>query len=162
MKVCKPPGDPVLWGLRSRLPSRQPLPLVLHRAHEWICCCCCPDHQLEYLSLGEKKMMRRDVNRKLPKMKLNLQSLRSHLSEKSTGSTALSVFLFSLLLFLLFFFPLLLFLLFFFFFLCYRITEALAKKEEAPHLLLGSLSFRFSLTACWLSRALLFFFHVGL
>lgn len=134
MKVCKPPGDPVLWGLRSRLPSRQPLPLVLHRAHEWICCCCCPDHQLEYLSLGEKKMMRRDVNRKLPKMKLNLQSLRSHLSEKSTGSTALSVFLFSLLLFLLFFFPLLLFLLFFFFFFSATVLLRPLQRRKKPRI----------------------------
>lgn len=105
--------------------------------------------------------MRRDVNRKLPNMKLNLQSLRSHLSEKSTGSTALSVF-FSPATILTLLFPPATILTLFFFFPCYRITEALAKKEEAPHLLLGSLSFRFSLPACWLSRALLSFFHAGL
>lgn len=143
MNVYKLPGDPVLWGLRSRLPSRQPLPLVLHRAHEWFCCCCCPDRQLKYLSLG-RNMTRRGVNRKLPKMRVNLWSLRSHLSKKSTGSTALSVF-FSPATILTLFFP------------CYRITEALAKKEEAPDLPLSSLSFCFSLTACWISRALFFF-----
>lgn len=116
--------------------SGSPFPLVFPSAQEQFCCCCCPNHQLRYLSLGEN-IITRDVNRKLLKFSRRISAA---IQVKNVQVTELLKLMFSV--------P--------FHLCCSCITRALAKKEETLHLLLGSLSLCFSLTACWIFGAVFF------
>lgn len=118
--------------------SGSSFPLLFPSAQEQFCCCCCPNHQLRHLSLRENTV-NRDVSRKLLKMKFSCR-VSPAIQVKNVQVTQLLEWMFSVPPHL----------------CCSCSTNDLLKREEALHLLLGSLSLCFSLTACWIFRAIFF------
>lgn len=130
LNVYKLLGDHVRGDCGPICLSGSPFPLVFPSAQRQFCCCCCPNHQLRHLSLGENTITR-DVNRKLLKMKFSCR-VSASIQVKNVQVTELLEWMFSLPPHL----------------CCFCSTKAFEKKEEALHLLLGSLSL-FLLASLW-------------